>query len=210
VLTLESWLAAAGVCALGAISPGPSLAVVVAFAGGRSRAAGLACAWAHAAGIGVHAGLSVGGLAAVIAANPALYRAVALAGAGDRMGLGVEARRGGAPRGEGRAAAGPRGTAAGMRDGFTIALVNPKIVVFFLALFSQFVDSSAGPGALCTLAVTAIVIDGAWYSAVALAISGAGLQSWLRARARGLDRTTGALLLAVAAWTIGRYLAVLA
>ncbi len=208
-MTWEAWLAVAGICALGAVSPGPSLAVVTVHAG-RGRSAGLACAWAHAVGIGVHAGVTIAGLAAVLAAHPVVYRGIALVGAGYLAWLGVRSLGAKHGAGEAVAVAAQASAAAGIRDGFAIALLNPKIAVFFLALFSQFVDPTAGPTSGVVLWATAVVIDGGWYSAVALVLSGRPLQDWLDAHATAVDRITGCVLLGLAAWTVTRQVATLA
>jgi threonine/homoserine/homoserine lactone efflux protein len=208
-LSWEAWLAVAGICALGAVSPGPSLAVVTAHAG-RARSAGLACAWAHAVGIGVHAGLTIAGLAAVLAAHPVLYRAIALVGAGYLAWLGVRALRAKRSVGDVGGMAAYASSAAGVRDGFTIALLNPKIAVFFLALFSQFVEPAAGLATVAVLWTTAVVIDGGWYSAVALVLSGRPFQDWLDTHATAFDRITGCVLLALAAWALTQQVATLA
>lgn len=198
----------AAVCALGAMSPGPSLAVVVRHTLSGSRARGIACALAHAAGVGLYALLTVAGLAAVLLARPALYRAVAIAGALYLLWLGMAALR---ARGTavGSAAAGtmPAGVGGAARDGLVIALLNPKIAAFFVALFSQFVapDSGVRDGAILWL--TAMVVDGAWYSLVAVALSRPGWTGLLRRRRAWIERLTGIALIVVAGWTLGHFLA---
>ncbi len=61
-MTLTVWLSLFTVCLLGAMSPGPSLAIVAkhSLAGGRVN--GLATAWAHAFGIGIYAFITLIGL----------------------------------------------------------------------------------------------------------------------------------------------------
>lgn len=200
-MTPGVWLSVATVCALGAASPGPSLAVVVRHALGASRAQGVACALAHAAGVGVYALLTAAGLAAVLAAHPGLYRAVALAGAAYLAWLGLGALRAGGA-GDAGAQATRAGLGGAMRDGFVMALLNPKIAVFFLALFSQFVHPDSGALDTAILWATATVIDGAWYSFVAVGLTGPAALRGLRARAGLLNRATGVLLLVLAAWTL--------
>lgn len=207
-MTPAAWLSVAAVCALGAASPGPSLAVVVRHALGGSRARGVACALAHALGVGVYALVTAAGLAAVLVARPGLYRALALAGACYLAWLGVGAlrRRGGAPATA--AGATPGGIAAAARDGFAMALLNPKIAAFFLALFSQFVTPGTGATDAAILWATATVIDGAWYALVAVALTGSGAVARLRARGVLIDRASGVLLLGLAAWTAAQAVAV--
>lgn len=200
-MTLGAWLSVVAVCALGAASPGPSLLVVVRHAL-KNRRQGVAAALAHAAGIGLYALLTVLGLAAVLAAHPLAYQTVAIGGALYLAWLGVGALRGG----EETAAAAPGAPvnwSSAVRDGFNIALLNPKVAIFFLLLFSQFVAPEAGVRDTAILALTAMLVDAGWYLLVALALSGSAFAA-LRRRQRLLNRVSGVLLLGIAAWTLGR------
>jgi threonine/homoserine/homoserine lactone efflux protein len=157
-------------------------------------------------GVGVYALLTVIGLAAVFASHPVIYRGVAVVGAVYLLWLGV-----GALRARGGGAAGPTGARAGWtsagRDGFIIALLNPKIALFFAALFSQFVAPDTGLRDTAILALTALAIDGAWYALVALTLSGSGAVVWMQRRRRMLDRVTGVALIALAGWALLQALA---
>lgn len=202
-MTLAAWLALVAVCALGAMSPGPSLAVVAGHALRGSRAHGIACALAHALGVGVYAVATVAGLAAVLAAHPAIDAVIASAGAAYLVCLGVGLLR---SRGSGETAGGPTraGWAAAARDGLAMALVNPKIALFFAAVFSQFVGPADAWERVVILCATAIVVDGAWYSVVASVLTTGGWVERLRAGGLWLDRAMGVLLLALAGMTAVR------
>jgi threonine/homoserine/homoserine lactone efflux protein len=202
-LTPGTWLSVALVCALGAVSPGPSLAVVVRHALGGSRAHGVTCALAHACGVGLYALATAAGLAAVLVAQPALYRVLAAAGALYLAWLGLGALRatGAAFEAMEPATGGLTGAA---RDGFAMALLNPKIAVFFLALFSQFVTPDAGAREMALLTLIAFGIDGAWYMAVAIGLTGERVLGRLRGQAWRIERATGIVLLGLAAWTLFR------
>lgn len=199
-MTLGGWLSVAVICALGAASPGPSLAVVTRHAL-IGRGQGLACALAHALGVGIYALLTVVGLAALFASYPMAYRGVAAAGAVYLLWLGVAALRAGGSGATGMPDARPDWAGA-VRDGFTIALLNPKIAIFFAALFSQFVAPGTGVRDTAILALTALGIDGAWYALVALVLSGSSAIAWMQRRRRLLDRVTGVALIALAAWAL--------
>lgn len=198
-MTLTGWLSLAAVCTAGAMSPGPSLAVVVRHTLVNSRAHGLATALAHALGIGFYALLTSFGLAVLVAHNPTVYRLLTLAGAFYLAWLGIKALR---ASGEAARLAGNGGpsasVAAAARDGFLISFLNPKIAVFFLALFSQFVHPGMTPAEHVILWATATGIDGAWYVIVALALSRAAVLERLRRRGRLIDRVSGLVLLALA------------
>ena len=200
-MTPGAWASVATVCALGAASPGPSLAVVARHAVAGSRAHGLACALAHAAGVGLYALLTAGGLAALLVARPELYRVIAVAGALYLGWIGVQAVRAGAARVEADAPA-AAGLGRAARDGLAIALLNPKIAVFFLALFSQFVEPGAPAGDTVLLWLTAMGIDAAWYSLVAATLAGSPRLRGLRRHGRLVNRAIGVLLIALGAWTL--------
>ena len=89
-------------------------------------------------------------------------------------------------------------SASAARDGFLIAIMNPKIALFFLALFSQFVRPDAGMTEKAIMAATAGVIDALWYIIVAVVLSHSIILEWLRARACLLDRLFGLILIALA------------
>ena len=80
MLAIEDWLLLAGVCALGAMTPGASLAVVLRHTLHGSAPAGVRAGLAHALGIGVYAAATVAGLAVVLHRFPSLETGIRLAG----------------------------------------------------------------------------------------------------------------------------------
>ena len=65
-MSLSIWFSLFTICLLGAISPGPSLAMVIKHSLAGGRANGLGTSWAHATGIGLYALLSMLGLAVIL------------------------------------------------------------------------------------------------------------------------------------------------
>lgn len=195
-MTLATWLTVVTICALGAMSPGPSLALVLrqTLAGGRRN--GMIAAISHGAGIGLYAFLSIVGLAAVITASPALFHGLQWAGAGYLAWLGLRglmARPGEA----GELPEIPTSTSAA-RDGFMLAFLNPKVAVFFIALFSQVVGPQTPVLAKLGYAATAMVIDTVWYLIVAWLFSNPRLLASLKRNVVWLERFFGILLIALA------------
>ena len=131
-----SWLSLISICLLGAMSPGPSLAVVVRHTLGGSRAKGILCAWAHSLGIGVYAFITLLGLAVVIQEAPTVFQGISIAGALFLIWLGIQAFRKSGNITEKLSGGQSTRTIQAVRDGLAISLLNPKILIFFLALFS--------------------------------------------------------------------------
>ncbi|SHE40007.1 Threonine/homoserine/homoserine lactone efflux protein [Modicisalibacter ilicicola DSM 19980] len=191
------WLSLAAICAMGAMSPGPSLAMVLRHTLGGGRAPGVIAGVSHALGVGFYALLTVWGLGAVIVHQPLLFTLITWGGAAYLAWLGVKALRAG--RG-GALEAGAVSTshALAARDGVLVALANPKLILFFVALLSQFVSADMGALAKVVIVATATLIDAAWYVLVAVALSHSRVLPWLQARAHWINRITGLLLIALA------------
>ncbi|WP_439102920.1 LysE family translocator [Congregibacter sp.] len=197
-MTLWEWLSLASLCLAGAASPGPSLAVVISASLSGGRINGLAAAWAHAFGVGLYAALTVFGLSAIIATSDRLFTALQTLGAIYLLWLayGLWRSAHGEPSIKDTATA---HASAAARDGFTIAFLNPKLAVFMLALFSQFVHPEAGSGSQATMVSTAFFIDGLWYTLITVAFTRGAWIEGLRKRAGAIDRVFAILLALVAA-----------
>jgi threonine/homoserine/homoserine lactone efflux protein len=195
-MLLATWLTVLSICILGAMSPGPSLALVLrhTLAGGRRN--GSLAALAHGAGIGLYALAAISGLAVLLTASPALFRAFEWAGAAYLAWLGLRGLRAKpappdspGPPVSGRSAA---------RDGFLIAFLNPKIAVFFIALFAQVIGPGTPWAARVLYAGTAWFIDTVWYLLVAWLFSVPRWLGWLQRQAVWFERLFGLVLLALA------------
>jgi len=185
------------VAALLTIAPGPATALVVrsAMVGGRRRA--LVTTAANELGVVVWALLSIVGISALVAASEVAYAGLKLAGAGVLVFLGVQALAR-ARRGEDPLPARERtvrGHRTAFRDGLLTALANPKLAVFYVALFPQFIPAGA-PILPATLVMTAtiVVLDFVWYGALATAVARAKRAYDGSRLARRVEAMTGAIL----------------
>lgn len=190
----DRWFALALLCLLGAAAPGPSLAVIAAATLGGTRRTGVAAALAHATAVTVYALASVSGLALLLAALPMALDALRLAGAAYLAYLGLRALRS-----RPDTALGSVALRRPLRDGFLIAFLNPKLALFMLALFSQFLAPAAGWGQRLLLVATAGCIDALWYTTVVLLLDAPVARRRLATQAGWLSRVFGLLLLALAA-----------
>ncbi|HYP48554.1 MAG TPA: LysE family translocator, partial [Thermoleophilaceae bacterium] len=150
--------------------PGPVVLFVVgrALAGGRS--AGLSTIAGIAVGDLVHVLAAALGISALVASSAELFAVVKWAGVVYLVGLGLVTLRGSdRPAGEP-----PR--SAGRLAGFTVAALNVKTAIFFVAFLPQFVDASR-PAALQVLALgSTFVLLGALTNALWATASGAAAE----------------------------------
>mgnify|MGYP001156701001 FL=1 len=203
-MALTLWLSLATICLFGAMSPGPSLAVVVrnTLVGGRRQ--GVATAISHGVGVAMWALLTATGIGLLVTKQPELYRFLQWLGAGFLAYLGVRyllaksnvsASLAIETREQGNGL-------TGVREGFLIAVMNPTLPLFFLALFSQFVRETAPWQETVIITATAGGIDIAWYILVALVLSHTAVLDRLRRRAHIFDRVFGVILLALAIYML--------
>jgi threonine/homoserine/homoserine lactone efflux protein len=163
-----------GLALLLSLSPGPDNLFVLMQSATQGRRAGLLVTLGLCSGLLGHTAAVALGLAALLAASPAAFGALKLAGAAYLLYLAWGAWHApAAVQAEGSAAA---SRTSGWRlygRGVVMNLSNPKVAIFFLALLPQFVQADAGPvhwqiaqlGALFMLA-TLIVFGGfAWVAA---------------------------------------------
>jgi threonine/homoserine/homoserine lactone efflux protein len=149
----------------------------------------------HGFGIFCWALLMVSGLGAILLTQPALFDTVRYLGAAFLFYLGCRA-----------VLSGPMDTSltavdahiAGRRagwEGFVLALSNPKVAVFFAALFSQFIRPEATLAEQLMVASTAGAIDTMWYIIVAATLSNQMILERVKSRAALLNRCFGAILI---------------
>jgi threonine/homoserine/homoserine lactone efflux protein len=140
-----------------AIIPGPGVIYIVTRSLVQGRSAGLSSVAGVAFGnLGNAIGASLG-LAALFAVSSAAFTVVKYAGAAYLVYLGVQALR--APVTEAQAEAPLPSVRLGriFRDGFVVALLNPKTAVFFAAFLPQFMDPSR-PAILQGIALGALFV----------------------------------------------------
>ena len=196
-MPLTLWLSLAAICAMGAMSPGPSLALVLRHTLGGGRVPGVTAAIFHALGVGFYALLTVLGLGAVMVRFPELFHIITWCGAAYLAWLGVKALRAGrsGALSPNAVVTTPRQAA---KEAVLVALGNPKLIIFFVALLSQFVTPDMSLLAKAIIVATAIMIDGGWYVLVAVGLSHSRVLPWLQRRAHWINRLTGVLLIALA------------
>ncbi len=193
------------VCAMGAMSPGPSLAVVLRNTSSGGRAQGVMTGIGHGIGFGIYAFIAVMGLSALLLANEDFFNLLQWAGAAVLFWLAYN-----------MLTYNPSGPAKehestgrkGFAEGFMIAFLNPKILVFLVAVFSQFIDPKMEDMDRFIMAFVAGIIDTVWYVLVAAVLSGTPVIDKLRSNAVIIDRSIGTVLLILAFMLVLRTLGI--
>ncbi|WJF90135.1 LysE family translocator [Paraburkholderia bonniea] len=156
------------------VTPGPDTAYIVGRSVAQGRSAGLMSALGISAGCCVHALACAFGLTALLAASPTAFTVIKFAGAIYLVYLGIRLILTRAPAASGPAGAAP--LASGYKSlrqlflqGFWTNVLNPKVVLFFISFFPQFVSTTSTHKTLAflTLGVVFVIMSMAWNSFVA-------------------------------------------
>jgi threonine/homoserine/homoserine lactone efflux protein len=178
--------------------PGPSVLFVVTRSLTRGRGAGVATVVGNAAGAYVQAVAVAFGLGALVQESIAVFAVIKLCGAAYLVHLGVQTFRHRRSLAAAlHAPAEPKVLRRILADGFVVGALNPKVIVFLMAVLPQFVDRSGGsvPAQLLVLGALfcaiALLCDSMWALLAGVA------RSWLVSSPRRLTATgaTGGLVM---------------
>lgn len=181
--------------------PGPSVLFTVARAIAWGRVVALMTVLGNALGMLVMAALVAFGFGPLLERSPLLYATVQWAGGAYLVWLGVDALRHRELHAEAMLEQGVTvpGKLLTLRQGFVVGILNPKSIVFFAAVFPQFVDREAGHVSIQLMllgvifAVIAVLSDGTW------GIVAGTAREWLSSNPRRLItmRTVGGCVMVV-------------
>ena len=200
-MNITQWSQLVLICIMGAMSPGPSLAVILrnTLSGGRSQ--GVMSGIGHGLGITFYAVVAVSGLIALFNTIPNFFSVAQIAGScfliwlGGKMIISFFKKEYTANEDM----SSNNSAHQGFLEGFLIAILNPKIAAWLLALFSQFVQPDALLAEQLILVSTVGVIDASWYCLVAFLASSGKLVKGLQHNYSRIELGMGILLIILAA-----------
>lgn len=190
MVPLNDWLLFAGAALLMALTPGPNMVYLISRSICQGRRAGVISLFGVVAGFLVHMFTAAVGLTALFMAVPMAYEMLKWAGAAYLLYLAWQAVKPGA-RSPFEARDLPQDSPRKLfAMGFLTNLLNPKIAVFYLAIFPQFVSPEHGSvfAQSVVLGLTQIVFSFSVNLSIALsiALSAAKLARWFQHNRRWL------------------------
>jgi threonine/homoserine/homoserine lactone efflux protein len=177
------------------VSPGPDTMIIIRNSLVSGRNVGMATMAGTQGGILGHTLMAALGVSVVIASSPVLFRTVAFAGSAYLAFLGAQCFlvRGDLKMGK----SGAVSAAKGFRDAMITNLLNPKVIMMFLALFPNFLDLEAGniPMQLLVMSAILLAINIVWQTMLVVAADRARLWLTRPSVQRGVNYATGVVLL---------------
>jgi threonine/homoserine/homoserine lactone efflux protein len=175
------------------VTPGAATANVIRSAIRGGWRSGVLTIAGNSVGVLVWGLLSVLGISALVAASEVAFLVLKITGAVVLIWLGVQSLRH-------RETVPVARIRAPFRDGLVTSVANPKLAIFFVALFPQFVGDRGSVVPTTLLMVALIVcLDFAWYTTLAVLVGRARTAFTESRLARRLEQATGAVLIALGA-----------
>ncbi|OSQ41732.1 MFS transporter [Thalassospira sp. MCCC 1A01428] len=158
------------------MSPGPNGVLIAKTVPTSGRAAGFANVAGFVTAFYVHGTLSILGISVILVQSAQLFFAVKMLGAAYLCWVGIKALRdawrGVQTVGETSPARRKRTLAKAFGEGFLTNVLNPKVSIFYLAAFPQFVPMGAGSiSAAYTLVCVHALINAVWFTAMILVLA---------------------------------------
>ena len=183
------------VCLLGAMSPGPSMAVVINNAILRGRYNGILTSIGHGIGITVYASFAVLGLGLIIETNIFVFNGlkilsiiflifIGLKSIFNKEKLNLEKKN-------------IKENTISFLQGFSISILNPKILVWFIAIYSQFMSKNNELLFNIYLVTIAGIIDACWYIILSLAVTTVSALSFFYSKINLIKKIQGYLFIII-------------
>ena len=186
------WVQFATICIVGAMSPGPSMALIIRNSIKYGRVSGILSSVGHAIGIGIYAGVSVAGLQIILINNIFLFNTIQFCGSVFLLVLGILFLR---DTGQKLSIQDEQTSVNSFIQGFAISILNPKILIWFAAIFSQFIEISSTNFIKLTMVLIASSIDGLWYIILTIIVTGFGLKQFLENNTKIIQNISGTVLI---------------
>lgn len=181
-----------------AFTPGPDIIYVMTRGVAQGRWAALAAAAGFSLGNIVHTGAAILGVSALIASSATAFTVLKLAGAAYLVYLGIKMFRAPAQALTEGTAGSNKAVWAVFRQSVLANVLNPKVAVFFLAFFPQFVRAGGAAPAVQMAVLGGAFIVVTFISFGTVALCSGVVSGWLRSRpAAGgrLNKIAGSVLM---------------
>jgi len=127
------------------LSPGPDMAFILGQTAKRGVQSGFSAMFGIWTGAFIHVIFAALGLSAILASSAVAFSAVKLVGAAYLIWLGIQALMSKGTNMSVNGQISPKSLIKIFKQGVLVAVLNPKVAIFFLAFLPQFVEVGAGP-----------------------------------------------------------------
>ncbi len=196
-MSLLIFLKIFAVCLLGAMSPGPSMVVVINNAIFKNRLNGILTSIGHGVGISIYALFAVLGIALIIKTNLFVFNVIKFLSIIFLVYLGVKLIIA-----NDKLEFDGKDISSGFTSfvqGLSISLLNPKIFIWFVAIYSQFMSVDNDMIFNTILILTAGIIDAMWYVILTLLVTTNIALDFIKDKSVSLQKFVGSVFIIIGA-----------
>ena len=183
------------VCLLGAMSPGPSMVVVVNNAIFKNKFNGILTAFGHGFGIGIYALFAVLGISLIIETNLMLFNTIKILSIIFLLYLGIQSffKETALNFDQNKM----EGGGISFLEGLSIAMLNPKIFIWFIAIYSQFISIKNDIFLNISLILIASLVDALWYVFLVNLVTYRSVLNLIKNKIKQIQRSIGVLFIII-------------
>ena len=181
------------VCLLGAMSPGPSMVLVINNAIFKNRFNGILTALGHGFGIGIYALCAVLGIGLIIETNMLIFNSIQSLSIIFLFYLGIQSIRSNSELDF----TGNEFTSGikSFLQGLTISILNPKIFIWFIAIYSQFMSATNNLSLNISLILIACIVDALWYIILVNFVTSRNVFEFVKNKSKLMQKIIGYLFI---------------
>lgn len=181
------------VCLIGAMSPGPSMVVVVNNAIFKNRYHGILTSIGHGVGISVYALFAVIGIGLIIQTNIIIFNSIKIISVIFLIYMGIKSilKNSKIDFEKGKL----MGGATSFFQGLSISILNPKIFIWFIAIYSQFMSAKNELIFNIYLVTIAGITDACWYIILTFTVTTASALSFFQTKINLFQKIQGFILI---------------
>ena len=183
------------VCLIGAMSPGPSMIVVINNAIFKNKVNGIITALGHGLGIGIYASFAVLGIGIVIQTNLMLFNLLKIISICFLFYMGIQAilKKNQLEFKQNNIAE----SGKSFFQGLSISILNPKILIWFIAIYSQFMSLNNDIYFNLWLILIASIVDALWYILLVNLVTLKGVHDQIKRNLQFMRKIIGFLFLLI-------------
>ena len=182
------------VCLLGAMSPGPSMVVVINNAIFKNRYHGILTSIGHGIGIGIYALFAVIGIGIALQTNLFIFNGIKVLSVIFLIYLGIKTIIN-KTKLDFDQKSNTESATTSFLQGFGISILNPKIFIWFVAIYSQFMSLDNDIVFNSYLVLTAGIVDITWYIILTLFVTSNLALEFLKNKVLILQRFLGIIFI---------------
>lgn len=182
------------ICVIGAMSPGPSWVLIINKSISDGKASGVLTSLGHGVGIAIYALIANLSIGIIINANIFIFNSIKAVSIIFLFYLGYKSYQ-----------SNPvsltqqkfNTNIKSFFEGFSFAILNPKVLIWFIAIYSQFMSPNNEMLFNIILISTAGIVDMSWYCLLVILVTSSGLLKLIQNKVKLIQKIAGVIFIFV-------------